>query len=187
MSKWRARGVKTMTSPDGQVDLIQMSALSDRWADWEVGMTLENSRRCLFSAGILLFLLALGVGMIMPLLPNMRMGLSAHLVGILGALFLIALGSLWSHLYVRPRWDRWIRWLAIFGTYSNLITVLLSAIFATSRLTPLAGSGHLAAPWQENIVTFGLVSSSTAMVAVCILVLWGLNRHRNSAGDEDEN
>jgi len=29
---------------------------------------------------------------------------------------------------------------------------------------------------QENIVTFGLVSSSIAMVTVCVLVLWGLRK-----------
>jgi len=145
-------------------------------------MQIQNPRRFLFSAGILLFLLALVTGMIMPLLANMRMGLSAHLVGLLGALFLMALGSLWNHQNLPPRLDTGARWLAIYGTYSNLFTSLLSATFATSRLTPLAGSGRLAAPWQENIVTFGLVSSSVAMVTVCILVLWGLNRHGDRTG-----
>ena len=140
-------------------------------------MSLDNPRRRrLFSAGILLFLLALVVGMIMPWLANMRMGLSAHLVGLLGGLFLMALGSLWSHQHLPPRLDNAACWLAVYGTYSNIVTVTFSAAFATNRLTPLAGSGHLAEPWQENIVTAGLVSSSIAMVTVCILVLWGLNR-----------
>jgi hydroxylaminobenzene mutase len=140
-------------------------------------MSIENPRRWLFSAGILLFLLALVTGMIMPLFANRRMGLSAHLVGLLGALFLMALGSLWSHQSLPPLLEAAARWLAVYGTYSNLVTGVLSASFATNRLTPLAGSGHLAAPWQENIVTLGLVSSSAAMVTVCILLLWGLNRH----------
>jgi hypothetical protein len=53
---------------------------------------------------------------------------------------------------------------------------LLAAAFATNRLTPLEGSGHFASAWQENIVTFGLVSVSGAMVTGCVLVLWGLRR-----------
>jgi hydroxylaminobenzene mutase len=145
-------------------------------------MRIEDPRRYLFTAGILLFLLALVTGMLMPLLPNMRMGLSAHLVGILGALFLIGLGSLWSYQNLPPRIDKWARGLAVYGTYANLFTGVISAIFSTTRLTPLAGSGHLAAPWQENIVTFGLVSSSVAMVTVCVLVLWGLNRPGSRTG-----
>jgi hydroxylaminobenzene mutase len=62
----------------------------------------------------------------------------------------------------------------------NLFTTFLAATFATNRLTPLAGSGRAAAPWQENIVTIGLVIASAAMVTVCILLLWGL--HRRKAG-----
>jgi (hydroxyamino)benzene mutase len=149
-------------------------------------MQIDDSRRCLYSAGVLLFLLALVTGMIMPLLPNRRMGLSGHLVGLFGALLLIAFGSLWNYAALSPRVGNWVRWLAIFGTYSNLVTSVISATFATSRLTPLAGSGHLAAPWQENLVTFGLVSSSIAMVTVGLLVLWGLRRNRTTRGVTNE-
>ena len=61
-------------------------------------MQIGNRRRHLLSAGILLFLLALLTGMILPLLANPRMGLSAHLVGLLGGLFLVALGLIWREL-----------------------------------------------------------------------------------------
>ena len=137
---------------------------------------MENRRRQLFSAGILLFLLALVTGMIMPWLSNMRMGLSAHLVGLLGGLFLIALGAIWSEKNLPPPWDTAAFCLGILGAYANLTTTFLAATFGTNRLTPLAGSGHAAAAWQENIVTGGLVVASGAMVACCVLVLWGLQR-----------
>ena len=139
-------------------------------------MRIENRRRHLFSAGILLFLLALMTGMIFPMLANPRMGLSAHLVGLLGGLFLVALGVIWPEKDLPRRLDTAAFYLVIFGTYTNLCTTFLAAAFATNRLTPLAGSGHPARAWQENIVTFGLVSSSVAMVTVCVLVLWGLHR-----------
>ena len=139
-------------------------------------MSPDNRRRHLFSAGILLFLLALVTGMIFPMLANPRMGLSAHLVGLLGGLFLIALGVIWPEQNLPRPFARAAFYLVIFGAYANLCTTFLAAAFATNRLTALAGSGHPAAGWQENIVTAGLVLSSVAMVTVCLLVLWGLNR-----------
>jgi hydroxylaminobenzene mutase len=137
---------------------------------------MENRRRHLFSAGILLFLLALITGMIFPALANPRMGLSAHLVGLFGGLFLIALGVMWPEKDLPRPLDTAAFYLVVFGTYANLCTTFLAAAFATNRLTPLAGSGHLALAWQENLVTLGLALSSAAMVTVCVLVLWGLRR-----------
>ena len=137
---------------------------------------LENRRRRLFSAGILLLLLAFVVGMVMPVLPNMRQGLSAHLVGLLGGLLLIALGSLWSELHLPRRCETVAYWLAMFGFYENFVVNVLAAVLATNRLTPLAGPGHLAAPWRENLVTFGFLLGSVVMVSCCLLVLWGLKR-----------
>src|ERR1700755_739584 len=114
---------------------------------------MENRRRHLFSAGVLLFLLALITGMIFPALANPRMGLSAHLVGLLGGLFLIALGVIWPEKDLPRRLDTAAFYLVVFGTYANLCTTFLAAALATNRLTPLAGSGHLALAWQENLVT----------------------------------
>ena len=139
-------------------------------------MNMEDQRRFLVSAGVLLFILALVTGMIMPWLANMRMGLSAHLVGILGALFLIAIGAIWPLQSLPGKWSIAAARLAVFSSYLNLCTSFLAAAFSTNRLTPLAGSGRLAAAWKENIVTGGLVLSSIAMVSCCILVLWGLRR-----------
>ena len=135
-----------------------------------------NRRHNLYVAGILLFLLALITGMIFPSLANPRMGLSAHLVGLLGGLFLVALGAIWPEKDLPPSLDTAVFWLVILGAYGNLCTTFLAATFGTNRLTPLAGSGHLAQDWQENIVTTGLIASSVAMVTVCVLVLWGLQR-----------
>jgi len=139
---------------------------------------MPNRRHQLYVAGVGLFLLALITGMIFPVLANPRMGLSAHLVGLLGGLFLVALGVIWPEKDLPPSLDTAAFYLVIFGAYGNLVTTFLAATFATNRLTPLAGSGHLALSWQENIVTAGLVLSSIAMVSVCLLVLWGLRRAR---------
>ena len=141
---------------------------------------MESRHRQLLRAGILLFLLALFTGMIFPQLKNPRMGLSAHLVGLIGGVFLVAVGSVWREITLSKRLAAIAFGCAIFGAYANLVTTFLAAAFATNRLTPLAGSGHPAAPLQENIVTTGLVLASAAMVTCCILLLWGLRRPKTN-------
>lgn len=141
-------------------------------------MSIEGQRRRLITAGLLLFLLALlfGMSMVLPWLANQRMGLTAHLVGLLGGLFLLALASIWREHRLSPRLSTAAFWLVLYATYANFFAALLGAVFGTSTrlLTPLAGSGHPAAFWKESVVTFGLVSEAGAIVAGCVLVLWGM-------------
>jgi hydroxylaminobenzene mutase len=139
-------------------------------------METKNRRRQLIRAGYLLFLIGLLFGLIFPRLANPRMGLSAHLIALQGGVFLSVLGLVWSELSLSPRLETATVWLAFYGNYGNFISNLLAAAFATTRLQPIFGSGHLAADWQENIVSFGLVSISAAVIACCVLVLWGLRR-----------
>lgn len=137
---------------------------------------MESQRRFLVSAGVLLFILAMVTGMVMPLVANLRMGLSAHLVGLLGGLFLIGIGAIWPLQNLPGIWSTVALRLAVFSTYVNLCATLFAAAFSTNRLTPLAGSGRLADAWKENIVTGGLVLASVAMLGCCVLLLWGLRR-----------
>src|SRR6266516_3598053 len=94
-------------------------------------MQQENRRRHLFSTGILLFLLAILFGLIFPKLANPRMGLSGHLVGLFGGLFLLALGSIWKQVNLPPRLEAVPVWLALYGTYGNFVTTVLAATIAT--------------------------------------------------------
>ena len=126
--------------------------------------------------GFLLFLLGLLVGFAVQATTNPRMALSAHLEGVMNGMFLAILGLAWDRLDLAPRPRTVLFGLALYGTYANLASTTLSAVFGTSRMTPLAGAGFTAAPWQEAVVAVGLVSLSIAMVAVCTLVLWGLGR-----------
>lgn len=136
-------------------------------------MRTETGRRLLWH-GVFLFLLGLLTGTVTGLLNNPRMALSAHLEGVLNGLFLLALGLIWAHLRLSARWRGVLFWLALYGTYANWASTLLAAIFGTGRLTPIAGAGHRAAAWQENLVGFGLYSLTVAMLAVCVIALAGL-------------
>jgi hydroxylaminobenzene mutase len=126
--------------------------------------------------GAVLFLLGLATGFVSPALENPRMGLSAHLEGLMNGTFLIALGAVWPHVRLAPRAAGAAFALLLYGTYVNWLSVLLGAVWGASRLMPIAGAGHAAEPWQEAVVGFGLVTISLAMVAGVGLVLAGLAR-----------
>ena len=141
-------------------------------------MQVKNRRHQLIRAGILLFLIGLLFGLIFPRLANPRMGLSAHLVALQGAIYLVVLGLIWGEMALSRWLETAIVWLALYGNYGNFVSNVLSAAWATTRAQPIFGSGHPQSDWKEFIVSFGLISISIAVIAVNILVLWGLYRKK---------
>jgi (hydroxyamino)benzene mutase len=142
-------------------------------------MNSRSAQRFVFH-GALLFLLGLLTGFVVPGAANPRMGLSAHLEGVMNGTFLLALGAVWSHVSLPARFETAALWLLLYGAYVNWAAVLLGALTGASRLMPIAGAGHTGPAWAETLVAFALVSISFAMVAGVALVLWGAVRKRRS-------
>jgi hydroxylaminobenzene mutase len=130
----------------------------------------------LLQLGVLLFLLGLIVGFVVPLLTNPRMGLASHLEGVLNGMFLVLLGLLWPRLALGARAAGALFWLAIYGTFANWATTLLAAAWGAGTRMPLAAGAHRGTTGQELAIEVLLVTLSVAIVAVCVLVLWGLRR-----------
>ena len=128
----------------------------------------------LLQLGILLFLLGLLVGFAIPALANPRMGLSSHVQGILNGIFLIVLGLVWSNLSLPPAASTGLFWLAIYGTFANWAVTLLAAFWGAGTSMPIAAAGFEGSTLQEATIDGLLLTLSVAMVAVCVLVLWGL-------------
>ena len=135
----------------------------------------DASRRLIWY-GMFLFLLGLLTGFVEPKFANPRMGLAAHLEGVMNGIFLVALGAAWAHVRLSPGLSSTAYWTALYGTYANWAVTSLAASLGTAALSPITGAGHGGRPWQEAIVTVGFVSVSIAIVACSILVLWGLRR-----------
>lgn len=143
-------------------------------------VTAGRGRR-LLQLGVLLFLLGLIVGLTVPLLTNPRMGLASHLEGITNGIFLILIGLLWQRLDLSKTGFTALFWLALYGTFANLLATFLAAVWGAGASMPIAGLGHRGSRLQETVIDLLLFSLSAAMVAVCVLLLWGLRR---SPGDE---
>jgi hydroxylaminobenzene mutase len=135
---------------------------------------MESANRRLMWHGIFLFLLGLFTGFAESHVANVRMGLAAHLEGVMNGTFLIAIGAIWHHVKLAPTTKTITFWLALYGTYVNWLITMLAAILGTGALSPVTAPGRTALPWQESLVTAGFLSVGITIVLASLLVLWGL-------------
>lgn len=135
---------------------------------------MDDAHRRLMWHGMLLFILGLFTGFAEAHVANVRMGLAAHLEGVMNGTFLIALGAIWNHVHLPPLSRQIAYWTALYGTYVNWGMTLLAAILGTAALSPVTAAGHSAPPLQEKLVTCGFLSVGIAILASCALMLWGL-------------
>lgn len=137
---------------------------------------MEDSKRRLIWHGMFLFLLGLLTGFVEQKFINPRMGLAAHLEGVMNGIFLVALGAAWTEVRLTLRLRVAAYWGALYATYANWAATTMAAIFGTGALSPITAAGHSARPWQEGVVTFGFMSVGVVLVASSILILLGLRR-----------
>jgi hydroxylaminobenzene mutase len=134
---------------------------------------MEQANRRLKWHGILLFLVGLFTGFAEAHLANVRMGLAAHLEGVMNGTFLLALGAAWPGIRLSSRTQAVAFWTVLYGTYANWGFTLLAAVFGTAALSPITGAGHSGTPWQERFVTIGFMSVGIAIVVACAMILVG--------------
>ena len=109
---------------------------------------MDDSRRRLLWHGMFLFLLGLVTGLVETQFANTRMGLAAHLEGVMNGTFLLALGAAWPEVSLAPSAKRATYWLLLHGTDANWGVTALAAIFGTGALSPITAPGLSARPWQ---------------------------------------
>ena len=136
-------------------------------------MDTQTSRK-LKMLGMLLFLLGLITGFIIMAAKNPRMGLAAHLEGLMNGTFLVVAGFVWGELRIPNGLKKAGYWSLLFGTFFNWLITLLAAFWGTSKMTPLSGAGHTGSTMQENIVTVGLTGVVLAMVFSLAVIVYGL-------------
>jgi hydroxylaminobenzene mutase len=130
--------------------------------------------------GMILFLLGLIAGLILMNFKNPRMGLSAHLEGVMNGLFLVVAGIIWQELLLPARLQNILYATLLYGTFANFTFTLLSAILGTSKTTPIAGAGFSGTVIAENFVTAGLVSVGLSMLVALGLLCYGLGRAKTA-------
>jgi hydroxylaminobenzene mutase len=134
---------------------------------------MERTNRHLMGHGMLLFLLGLLTGFAEHSFANIRMGLAAHLEGVMNGTFLLALGAVWNEVRLPRPAKATAYWGALYATYMNWLITTLAAVFGTGALSPITAPGYKGQPWQESLVTIGFMTVGLAYVASSLMILWG--------------
>lgn len=137
--------------------------------------TLNKQGNTLIFLGLLLFLLALIIGLFVQNMTNPRMALSAHLEGIMNGMFLMILGLVWRRLILSKTLFKTTYLLVIYGTFANLTANMIAAFTGFGKMLPMAG-GKEGAGIAEDVISFLLISLGLCMIAVCIIVWTGVYR-----------
>ena len=136
-------------------------------------MNPQISRR-LKMLGMLLFLIGLITGFATNNFRNPRMGLAAHLEGVMNGTFLVVTGIIWKELKIAGSLKTVVYWSLIYGCFINWFSTLVAAFFGTSKTTPIAGAGFAGTTLQEHFVSFGFISVGLTMVFSVSVIVYGL-------------
>ena len=123
--------------------------------------------------GMVLFFLGLITGLLIPAMTNQRMGLSAHLEGILNGLYLMILGLIWPKIKCPSRMLNLIYLLVLYAGFANFAAVLLAGFTGAGKMMLIAG-GAEGPELLELIISFLLVSLTVSILAAAVLLLYGL-------------
>jgi (hydroxyamino)benzene mutase len=131
----------------------------------------------LLRVGMVLFLFALLVGLAVPRFAVPRLGLSTHLLGLMQGTFLLAAGSLWPKLTLTRAVSRAGSYLAAYGCIAAWTANLLGALWgAGNSMLPIAAGQARGSVVQERIIAAGLVTAAVSLIAMAMIMLWGVRR-----------
>jgi len=135
---------------------------------------MDDYKRRLCWHGMFLFLLGLLTGFVELKFANPRMGLAAHLEGVMNGIFLLALGAAWGQINLSKRLRAAAYWAMLYGTYMNWVMTTLAAILGTVALSPITAAGLKSADaWKELLIQAGFMSVGIVIVIAAILLLFG--------------
>src|SRR6266480_2301036 len=103
---------------------------------------MQETKRRIIWHGIFLFFLGLITGFVETQFSNPRMGLAAHLEGLMNGTFLIALGAIWTEIRLSLAPEAAAFWTALIGAYGNWATTTMAATFGTAALSPIKSCGQ---------------------------------------------
>ncbi|AFL72498.1 hypothetical protein [Thiocystis violascens] len=130
----------------------------------------------LFRYAFVLILLSLVGGFFIPAMAVPRLGLSAHTIGALGGVLLIAIGAIWQHFHLSNTQGAWLKWSWLYSSYINWFACIVGAFLGAGKMTPIASAGLVGSGKVEALVSALFVSVAIASLIAVALSLWGLRR-----------
>jgi hydroxylaminobenzene mutase len=136
---------------------------------------LSHQGQRLLQTGVALLLFVSLEGFVIPYLAAPGLGLSAHKLGSLQGVLLLALGLVWPRLNLSAVTSRFAFWLLIYSTFAILAAYLIGAVWGAGNETMrlAAGATHGSA-FQEAVIRVVAYSSAPTGLISFALILWGL-------------
>jgi hydroxylaminobenzene mutase len=130
--------------------------------------------------GALTLLASLLAGFLIPRLKNPRMGVGAHVAGLMNGVLLLVLGVLWPALPLGATWSEIGRWLMAVSLPALWVGLTLAAAVGATRTAPIAANGaqdgaSRAAGTVAVILIAGPSLALLPAVAILIVGLFGLS------------
>ncbi len=126
--------------------------------------------------GVILALLGSLTGFAPMIVRNPRMGLAAHVGGVMSALLLLALGAVWSGVRLSSGKERLAVWLLLWAAYGNWAITLLASITGAREFAPMAGAGYGASVIVEKGTLLLITTVALSTLVGLGLVLFGLGK-----------
>jgi hypothetical protein len=131
----------------------------------------DGHARWILRGGLALFVISLANGLLIEALPLVRLALSAHLVGLLGAAFLVGIGAVWPRLRHSERSAKVSAILALYGFVGGWFLYFSAAVLGAGGLFPIASGAARGSDLAEAVIGFGMATVALALLALC-LRLW---------------
>ena len=128
----------------------------------------------LFRYAFVLILLSLVGSFFVSAMAVPRLGLSAHTIGALSGVLLIAVGAIWQHFQLSASQGAYLKWFWIYSSYANWIACLVGAVFGAGTMTPIAAPGVVGTQPVEAVVAVLFISVAITSLAAVGLSLFGL-------------
>ncbi|SRR6266496_1359150 len=129
----------------------------------------------LLQVGVALLLFTSFEGFVIPYLAAPRVGLSAHTLGGLQGVLLLALGLVWPRLKVRPPTSRIAFCFLIYSALAILAAYVMGSVWGAGNGTmPMAAGAAHGSAFQEAAIKAVAYSSAPTGIISFLLVLWGL-------------
>jgi len=133
----------------------------------------QSHRLLQIGVGLLLFTSL--EGFVIPSFSSSRLGLSAHTLGSLQSVLLLALGFVWTRLTLGDAALRAAFWLLVYSTFAILAAYVLGAYWGAGNETmPLAAGAAHGSPVQEGVIKVVAYSSAPTGIGSFALIAWGL-------------
>ena len=143
--------------------------------------SLPHQVQCLLQTGIVFILYASFEGFAIPFVASPRVGLSAHTLGALEGVLLLALGLLWPRLSLRAIVSRVAFWCLLYSAFAILGAYTIAAAWGVGNETiVLAGELphglHHGSAFQETLIKILSYSSAPTGIIAFALILLGLRK-----------